>query len=57
MRPVCRREDDDVIGVFVTVRRFRRPAVMDGILPVVVVFVLGGLRYAGLSGAASGLSC
>ncbi|EFN53057.1 hypothetical protein CHLNCDRAFT_137328 [Chlorella variabilis] len=35
------RQDDDIGGVFITVKRFGRSSWMDGILPVLVVFVLG----------------
>ena len=41
----CRGVEDEIIAVLVTVQRFWRPALINAVLPVVLVFFLGMLVF------------
>ena len=42
---LCRGVGDEIIAVLVTVQRFWRPALINAVLPVILVFFLGMLMF------------
>ena len=41
----CRGVEDEILAVLVTVQRFWRPALINAVLPVILVFFLGMLIF------------